>query len=278
MRERVRYFLFSFMTSLMVLAVMYAFLMNVVHPNVVRTSAPRSQVIEEAFTPGQSDSLTVLFMGAQNARTPPGSYLLARFNPAQGMVAITAMPGNMQVDNNGVTQSLSDVFAFGGVLYTRERISSTLGIPIDRHVRLTPESFVIAAGAIGGVEFSLPEALTIWQDGTMFEFREGLQLLDGRRTVQLLRNTNIAMQNRIAAEIINQRRDVVLSTMIDAVFERVINAVDSDISYADYIERLPAAQYLARLPGDVVQVVSFVDTEGFPADTFIAEVKRYFGS
>jgi anionic cell wall polymer biosynthesis LytR-Cps2A-Psr (LCP) family protein len=272
----------------MILAVMYSFLMNVVHPNAVRTNAPRPQHQEEAFVPRQDDSLTVLFMGAQSARTPPGSYLLARFDPAQDMVAIAAMPGNMRVYNNGAPESLAEVFAFGGARYTLDLISQTLEIPIDRYVRLTPGSFIIAAAAIGGVEFSLPGPLMIEQDGAMLELREGLQLLDGRRAVQLLRHAfpsrdeGIDMQNRLVAEIINQRRDVVLSTMINSVFERVINAIDSDISYSDYVGRLPAAQYLARLPGDVVRVVSFagVEDDGIfvPADTFIAEMKRYFGS
>jgi hypothetical protein len=198
------------------------------------------------------------------------------------------MPGNMQVYNNGAPESLEEVFAFGGVMYTRDLISKTLEVPIDRHVRLTPESFVIAAAAIGGVEFSLPGALTIEQNGAMLEFREGVQLLDGRRAAQLLRHVfpdradSLDMLTRFTAEVINQRRDVILSTMINGIFERVINAVDSDISYADYIERLPAAQHLARLPGDVVRAVSFtgVEENGYfiPADTFIAEVKKYFGA
>ena len=287
--ERVRYFVFSFVTSLMVLAVMYSFLMNVVHPNTQRASADLRQVGEDAFAPSAKDALTVLFMGAENARTPPGSYLLARFDPAQGMVAVSAMPGNMQVYNGSARESLAEVFAFGGVRYTIDLIEKTLGIPIDRYVRLTPESFVAAAGVIGSVMFSLPEPLTIEQDGALTELMEGVQLIDGRRAVQLLRHDfpgsteALDMLESIAAEIINQRRDVILSTMINSIFERIVNTVDTDISYADYIDRLPAAQYLARLPQDVARVVSFSgiqDTEaGFivPADTFIAEVRRYFG-
>jgi len=204
------------------------------------------------------------------------------------MVAIAAMPGNMQVYNNGGRESLAEVFAFGGVGYTCDLIAKTLEVPIDRYVRLTPESFISVAAVIGSVEFTLPEALTILQDGTAFEFREGLQLLDGRKAVQLLQHTlpgraeRLDMTTRLAAEIINQRRDVVLSTMVNNIFERIINVVDSDISYADYIDRLPAAQHLARLPGDVVRVVSFggVEEDGLviPADTFIAETRRYFGA
>jgi hypothetical protein len=197
------------------------------------------------------------------------------------------MPGNMQVLNEGREESLAEVFSFGGVRYTLDLIESTLEVPIDRYVRLTPESFITAAAVIGGVEFTLSEPLTIVQDGAVIELREGTQLVDGRRAVQLLRHTfpgrgeSLDMLIRLTAEIVNQRRDVILSTMAGSVFERVINAADSDISYADYINRLPAAQYLARLPGNVVSEVPFggVEEDGrfIPADTFIAAVRKYFG-
>jgi anionic cell wall polymer biosynthesis LytR-Cps2A-Psr (LCP) family protein len=179
------------------------------------------------------------------------------------------------------------VFAFGGVGYTRNIIEKTLEVPIDRYVRLTPESFINAAAAIGGVEYSLPEVIRIEQDGAALELREGLQLLDGRRTVQILRHNypsrtqSLEMLTKLAAEIVNQRRDVMLSTMLDSIFERVVNAVDSDISYTDYNDRKQAGEYLARLPGNIAHVVSFGGAEEdgriIPADTFMAELRRYFG-
>jgi anionic cell wall polymer biosynthesis LytR-Cps2A-Psr (LCP) family protein len=287
MGERVRYFLFSFVMALLMWSVLYSFLLNVVHPGTMNTTAAaRPEPHREAFIPEAHHAITVLFMGAGGSHAPPGSYLLARFDPAQGVIALAALPGNMVVQNEGRPETLAEVFAFGGVRYTREIIEKTLGVPIDRHVRLTPESFVNAAAAIGGVEYNLPEALIITQDGTALELREGLQLLDGRRAVQILRHSyptrtqGLEALTKLTAEIVNQRRDVMLSTMLDSIFERVINAVDSDISYTDYSDRKQAGEYLARLPGGIAHVVSFAGAEEnghiIPADTFVAELRRYF--
>ena len=289
-RNSARWILFSFMAALLLWMMLYSFLVSIVHPRSGYIAAVSPQEYTErfrGFSPEPRDAITVLFMGVEGLRAPPDVYLLARFDPAQGTVALTAIPGNMQVLNEGRPESLAQVYTFGGVQYTRDLLAAELGIGIDRFVRLTPESFVASASVIGSVQFSLPEAITVIQDGVSLELREGLQLLDGRRALQVLRHRygdggqRLDVLARLSAEIIEQRRDVVLSAVIDNIFERIINIIDSDISYADYIVRKPAAEYFARLPGPVTHIVAFsgVREEGriIAADTYIAQVRRYFG-
>ena len=285
-----RLLLLSFMTALLLWLMLYSFLANIVHPGTGYVAAARPQEYAEPFSefsPDPRDAITVLFMGVENLRTPPDVYLLARFDPAQRMVILTAIPGNMQVLNEGRPESLAQVYAFGGVHYTRDLLEKELGISIDRFVRFTPESFVASAAVIGSVQFSLPEDITVVQDGVSLELREGIQLLDGRRALQVIRHRygdggqRLGVLTRLSAEIIEQRRDVVLSAVIDYIFERIINIIDSDITYADYVIRRPAAEYFAGLPGPVTHIVAFsgVGEEGriVAADTYIAQIRRYFG-
>ena len=277
----------SFVAALLLWSVLYSFLANAVHPRTEITAAAVSREYIEVFSPSEQDAITVLFMGVEALRTPPDAYLLARFDPAQGIVALTALPGNMQVHNEGRQESLAQVYAFGGAQYTRSLLARELDITIDRFVRLTPESFVGAAAAIGSIEFSLPEAMTVVQDGVSLELLPGLQLLDGRRTLQVIQHRygdgarRLDMLTRLAAAIIEQRRDVIVSAVIDHIFERIINIIDSDISYADYIALRPAGEYFAELPGPVTHIVAFSGTgeDGriVASDTYVAQVRRYFG-
>ena len=284
---RTRYFLFSFSLAFCAWSMLYLFLAYVVHPSTEQALAAPTDVREPAYLPAQGDSLTVLFMGTQSLAEPPTAYVLARFDPANGRVAICALPGNLTADHNGSPESLGEVYAYGGGTYTREVLAKTLGVPIDRQVRLTPDSFTACAQAVGSVELNLPEALRAVQDGTIVEFAEGLQLLDGKRALQILRfGYSVQAQSlnvlaSFAAAAVEQRRDVILSTLADKVFEQIVNHADTDISYTDYIDRKSAAVYFAQLPGPVTKIIPLSGrTENgryLVSDTFLAELTQYFG-
>jgi len=283
----IKWVLLSFVCALLLWGMLYSFLLNIVHPNTRYAAAMPIREYIEPLLPTSHDAITILFMGADNRRSPPSTYLLVRFDPANGTAVLTAIPGNMQVLNEGRPESLSQVYTFGGAVFTRNLLAAELGIDIDRFVRLTPESFIASAAAIGMVEFSLPTTITILQDGVSIELGAGRHLLDGRRTLQILmhrfgdESQRLSITASLAAEIIEQRRDVVLSAVIDNIFERIINIVDSDISYADYIHHKPASEYFARLPGPVTHIIDFSGTRDgdrvAAADTYIAQVRRYFG-
>jgi anionic cell wall polymer biosynthesis LytR-Cps2A-Psr (LCP) family protein len=283
---RARYFLLSFAAAFFLWSVLYLLLAASARPDTAATAVNPVADLEDPYRPGPGDALTVLFMGMPGLRDTPGAYLLARFDPAGGRVAIAALPPHMQVLHSGKPESLTEVYAYGGVLYTRELLAKSLGITIDRYVRLTPEGFLRCAEAIGSVEHFLPAPLRLERDGARLELDRGLQLLDGNKALLLLRHAygsteeRLSAQASLAAALTEQRRDVILSTLAESIFGEVINRIDSDISYTDYLERKAAGDYFARLPGPVTKIIAMSGSEqdGLyqASDTFIAELRRYF--
>lgn len=252
-----RYFFLSFSIAFFVLSLMFLFLMSTVHPKTPESLVrePETAVANTVYLPNPRDSLSVLFMGVETDSAACGTFILARFDPASGKVPVAVFPPRTAIKNNGKLETLSEVYRFGGAEYTKKALGETLGIPIDRYVRIRMDSFLTCAAAIGSVEFDLPVEVTITRGGAAFTLSKGKQLLDGQKVADIIRYQDYpggeAERCRVTAEltaaIVNQRMDVCLSTVVDNVFEKIINLIATDISYTDYYERKHAAEFLARL-------------------------------
>lgn len=264
-KVKYRYFFLSFSIAFLTLSLMFLFLMNIVHPKTpeVFLAEPETGDVNTAYLPSARDSLSVLFMGVEDDGSACGTFILARFNPASGKVPVAVFPPQTAVKNNGKTESLSEVYSFGGAEYTKNALGETLGVPIDRYIRVRMDSFLACAAAIGSVEFDLPADVTVSRSGAAFTLNKGRQLLDGQKVADIIRYGGYSggetERCRIAAEltcaIVNQRMDICLSVVVDNVFEKIINLISTDISYTDYYDRKRAAEFLASMSDNPAEPV-----------------------
>lgn len=284
-----RYFFLSFSVAFLVLSLLFFFLMNLVHPSA--TSAQISQKIDEvpAYAPVKEDSLTVLFVGVAPDSAEADTFILARFDPVRGKVPVVAFPRDTAVDNKGKTETLAQVYKYGGADSTRRALEATLGIPINRYVRMDTASFILAANTVGSVEFDLSLAITLGQSGEMpMTLSKGKQLLDGQKVADLIHFADYPggelvrceTTAELTAAIVNQRIDITMTTVVDKVFEKIINLIDTDISYPDYDNRKEAAAFLAQLgrePAEAVPVGGqYGDGMYRLSDTFVALMTQVF--
>lgn len=258
-KAKYRYFFLSFSFAFLVLSLTFLFLMSVVNPKASRPSTPEPETGgTSVYVPTEDDALSVLFIGTYSEESPPGTFILARFDPARGKVPIIVFPPQTAVKNSGKTESLFEVSKYGGADYTRNTLAETLGIPIDRYVSIRLDSFISGAAAIGSVEYELTEPVTITRSGAPVTFNRGKQLLDGQKVADVIRYGDYPggelqrcrISGELTAAIINQRMDVCRSTVIDNIFEKLINLINTDISYHDYYNRKNAAEFLARFCED----------------------------
>ena len=292
-RSSYRSFFWAFAAAFFVLSNLFLFLVVTIHPATPGSLALDSVSGKEAlnpYTPTAGDALTVLFIGSQTGSSQAGSYILARFDPARGQVPIVVLPPQTMVENGEKSEPISTVYHYGGADYTRAALSRTLGIPIDRYVRISTGNFVIAANVIGSVEFDLPYALSLEKDGIPVTMSQGRQLLDGQKVLGIVTHSGYeggeAARCRIAGElaaaIVNQRIDIVESTLMDKIFEKIINLVDTDISYADYDTRREAALFLAQLGDSPAFALnasgrwSEDEAQFVLGDTFLAQLRQNF--
>lgn len=284
-----RYFFIAFAAAFLVLSVLFLFLMLTVHPAAPNSTnqAPAAELeLSAPYTPEASDCLNVLFIGSESGAAQANSYILARFNPVRGAVPVVVFPPGTLVQNNGRTEPLADVFTFGGADHTRNALSRTLGIPIDRYVRIQSGAFLTCASTIGSIEYKLSKDLVLSRHGRSITLNAGVQYLDGQKVLDIAAYGSedeiirCHMAGDLTAAIVNQRIDVVESTLIDKIFETVINIIDTDISYPDYDNRREAAVFLARLgkePAYSLPVSGHLSDGAFTlSDTFLAQLATAF--
>lgn len=287
-----RYFLLSFSTAFLVMSLLFMALLFTVHPtapkSLQQTAATDTTSIN--YVPQKEDGLTVLFILAPAPDQEADSFLLAQFDPVSGSVPVTALPPQTLVQNGGREEPLGQVYAYGGAEYACGALSQSLGITIHRYVRASQDSFVSAAAAIGSVEFELPVDITVNQEGAPVEMSGGTQLLDGKKALAILRYdgyqggelARCAIIEDLAVATVNQRGDVVLSTMADSVFQTVATLLDTNISYTDYDNRKQAAEFLVRYqkePGAAVRLEGAFSEDGGAftvTDTCLARLRAAY--
>jgi LCP family protein required for cell wall assembly len=290
-KTKYRYFFLSFLLAFVLLSVLLYALARIARPGAegARVAEPAEPIA--AYLPTREDALSVLFVGLDAAGNSADTFLLARFDPAGGSVPIVAFPRETAVTNHGETETIAEVYRYGGAEYLRARMAESYGITIDRYARMDIGAFVAAADAVGAVEFELPTPLTTEAEGAMpVTLSAGMQLLDGRAAANIIRFSGYeggeldrcAMVADLTAEAVNQRMDIVLSALVDNVFRTIINLVDTDISYADYDDRRGAAVFLAKLgqdPGKPLYTEGNYSEDGTVynlSDTFVAELRQAF--
>ncbi len=256
---RVRYFILAFCTSFLLLfSIAAAFL---AWENTLPAPAPRQTPVQASssqadfYYPDPAHSLTVLFIGSEKKEDVAYTYILVQFNPEDGQIPVFAFPPQTIVEVNGSSSPLSDVYRYGGYALVLQSLQETFGIRIDRYVRMQWDNFLKIADAIGSVEYNLKFDVTSPAGSGVIPLTKGLQLIDGKKALNILTYQNFPggelTRAEIAAEftaqIINNRLDTALSPTGEILFKTIINLIDTDISYLDFEERQRAAEYMTRL-------------------------------
>lgn len=254
-KRRIRYFFLSFSTSFLLISLLLYGMVSTVHPASV--PSVEYEPLEDAtdYLPSREQALNVLFVGVAPDGAEAGMFILARFDPERGRVPIVVFPRQTAVRNRNRTETLAQVYQYGGANYTRQALADTLGVSIHRYVRMDPSEFLVVAATIGVVEFALENEIVV-RTGTASEMRlpPGMQLLSGEKAAAVLSHSHpggelarcdVAAQ--LTAAIVNQRIDIVHTATVDKVFQKIVNLVETDISYTDYDERKEAAVFIAQL-------------------------------
>jgi anionic cell wall polymer biosynthesis LytR-Cps2A-Psr (LCP) family protein len=245
-----RLFAISFSLSLFVISLLYMFLTVTISPRT--PPSLMADAVEEAYIPDKQDALTVLFFGEEAPGSVAGTYILLQFNPMAGKVYVAPLPPQTKLIHGGKKETIAEAYRFGGARYTRDALEEHLNIPINRHLRASANAFILAANNIGTIEFDIKEETTIADGDSYATLSPGLHLLDGRRMIGIVRESQnspeqrAALAGELAGAAINQRIDIAASTLSDRIFESIINLIDTDISYADYEQRKLPARHMAE--------------------------------
>jgi LCP family protein required for cell wall assembly len=242
----------------------------------------------------ESDCLTVLFMGVKDEESASNTYLLARFDPINERIPIVSLPPQTMVikpEGDQTPSPLWETYRYGGRSLAVKSLSHTLGIPIDRYVVVDLKGFQQAAQWIGSVQYSLRYALNYQDAERTIRLTQGLQLVDGQKAIDIITYPNYAggettrseITAELAVKIVNDKLELAASPSVDNLFKRIINYIDTDITYKDFETRKASAAYLAnRREGSALQLPL---DGGWPnareyhlSQRFLEQIQTYFGT
>lgn len=240
----------------------------------------------------EEDCLTVLFMGVKDSDSVSNTYLLARFDPVRGRIPVVSLPPQTMVvrpDGDPTPHPLWETYRYGGRSLAVKALSNTLGVPIDRYVVIDWKSFQQAAEWIGPVQYALRYALNYQDEERSIRLTQGLQLVDGQKALDIVtypsyaggETTRSEITAELAVKIIGDKLSLASSPAAESLFKKIVNRVETDITYRDFETRRAAA---AAMSGKDAVIQLPLDG-GWPntkeyrlSQNFLRQIQTYFGS
>lgn len=173
---------------------------------------------------GNSDSMMLLHIGSD------GDTLVSL--PRDSYVTIPAFSGADGVRHPATTNKLNAAFSLGGGQLLAETVEYNTGIHVDHYAEIGFGGFVGLVDALGGVTLCLDRPIVDQASGA--DFKAGCQKLDGRQSLELVRErhqeagqdlSRMANQQKFLTAIAHQAETP--STLLNPI--RLYSALDAGI-------------------------------------------------
>ena len=126
--------------------------------------------------------------GADQSNYRTDSIILARIDPPNKKVTLISIPRDTMVDmGEHGTQKINAAYSFGGAAYMVEQVSKLAGVNISHYAELNFEEFTSIVDTLGGVEVTLPVAVSDMEYADI-DLPAGTQTLNGAEALGLCRS------------------------------------------------------------------------------------------
>lgn len=251
--SRAWWFLAPFSLCVLVLAGISSLVVVWVKPYAQTEQPGQTSSQEQAnYAPSEQDCFNLLLVLAEESAQTPQICLLLRFDPVNRLLPVLQVPVQLQVEENGRSSTLAQVFEYGGVKQAAGALSRACGVSVDRYIVCGPSALAEMTKQLGQLKYDVPAGLPA-KEGAGAALQPGLQMLDGSGLFSLLVCRDELGQpavpsSAIAAAYINQRFLTAASGAVEQAFKKGINLVDSNISYSDFKAWQTPGKLLAQTP------------------------------
>ena len=189
------------------------------------------------------------FFSVNNQRTPSADTIIVfRVDPENGRMIMSSIPTDASVILNGKSVCLGDVLYLGGIDTLCETVSALCGLPIDYYATVDFAGVAAIVDQIGGVEFNVPQDMEYEDaaEGLKIELSGGMQVLDGEKSLMLLRYRSYAdgssFRLRVGLEFLRAllSKAVQSVSLEDApqVYSIMKTSVKTNFTTADFMENV----------------------------------------
>lgn len=184
--------------------------------------------------------------GDSTANFRADTIILARVDPPGQKVTLVSIPRDTLVDmGSHGEQKINSAYAFGGAAYMVEVVSDFAGVDISHYAEIDFEQFTSIVDTIGGIEVTLPVAVTDLEYAGI-DLPAGTQTLNGEQALGLVRSRHAydeygagdfyraANQRMVIGAIVKKVLSLDIASMATTVSE-LANSVTTDFSATDIL-------------------------------------------
>jgi len=220
----------------------------------------------------------------------PYTFMIMRSEPVNKKLVFMGIPSNMLVGETN--KQAQDIYVDNGVSTLAGSLEYSLGIAVDRYMKLNTESFQKICNILGGVTFAVPKDVETVSVG------EGEQYLSAEQVCEIVscgsysggELQRISTVSSLMTAMLNQTSGERIAGNLDNIFNTMINMTESDISAIDYNEKKYAVKFMLKYsdPEDsearstraqFLTPYGTADGNDFVVDKYFADdIKVYFDS
>ena len=190
-----------------------------------------------SYYPRPDDNLSVLVIGKEDGENNALFFTLLRFDAEKGMLTLTGLPPETEISIGTKTETLNRHYQQGGGSSAVRAVRQALRVSVDRYAVFDEDDLLVLADALGGVEYRLEQDMV----NSSTTLRKGLQTLDGSRFRDaVLFDADFTLDLSLTKALIEQKVLSLTEEKADALFEKLSELLDTDLSYYDYAGRKDA--------------------------------------
>lgn len=240
-------FLLSFLYSLLCFIIIIGIILGINLLNKEETAQSNITNVNNQIKILEDHKLNILIIGVKNRSGPLETLSILKFNPEENMFITTSLPTDIESTVNIKTDTLGNLYEYGGNGMLAEAVSNLLNIPINRYIRIDMQGTEKIIDFLGGIKLELEEDLeyidinnnltTILPSGkisvdsdTLYSIYNSYYSIDNPAE-------NIEMQNYIIKIILENIKNFNKNLNLDQFYNIIVNETDTNITLYDFTYR-----------------------------------------
>lgn len=180
------------------------------------------------------DSGNILFVLDFDDESLVNTYFVLHTDPLSRKFVLVPFLNSTSISYNGKTSTVDEIYSNSGIETLKSAVASSVGVEINKHMKLDDASFQKLCDILGGASYNVPSGLKGFNAGEQYLSSEQIQSLithyafaDEEQRVYYAGGVLTAMLNQTLGERI--------AGNIDTNFNSVMNVVsDTDIASMDF--------------------------------------------
>ncbi len=209
-------------------------------------------VSDADYEPTSEESRTGLFIYDSGTSSTNGICIaVIRFVADEGSFIVMPLQSDIYATINGEGNTLYNFYKQGGITQCKKAVEETLGITIDKYMKLSESAFITFADYMGNIVYDVPCNIMYGKDSVVL--KSGTQEVDSSALCKLLTYGSYDGGEEYRAIVIatavklllNSGVKGMLADNMDLVFSNVINSsIETDITKYDYDDSSRALSYV----------------------------------